>query len=135
MQVSDDEDDTHPNIDTPSLFKWRHEARVQRMQELEAKKKQAKQEKMDKERQLKELKEKVTKAEASSDPGLDTLKKSLKELEINAQEAAKKALEVEKEEKSRPWNVDTLSKDGFSKTIMNTMAPAKEKVHSSLRSP
>ncbi len=33
FQISDDEDDTHPNIDTPSLFKWRHEARVQRMEE------------------------------------------------------------------------------------------------------
>jgi hypothetical protein len=29
-KVSDDEDDTHPNVDTPSLFKWRHEARLQR---------------------------------------------------------------------------------------------------------
>ena len=43
-QVSDDEDDTHPNIDTPSLFKWRHEARVQRMQEFEEKKKSTEQE-------------------------------------------------------------------------------------------
>ena len=37
-QVSDDEDDTHPNIDTPSLFKWRHEARVQRMEDMQKKK-------------------------------------------------------------------------------------------------
>ena len=33
IEVSDDEDDTHPNIDTPSLFKWRHEARVKREEE------------------------------------------------------------------------------------------------------
>ena len=32
LQVSDDEDDTHPNIDTPSLFRWRHQARVERME-------------------------------------------------------------------------------------------------------
>lgn len=32
-KVSDDEDDTHPNIDTPSLFRWRHQARVERMEE------------------------------------------------------------------------------------------------------
>ena len=31
--MSDDEDDTHPNIDTPSLFRWRHQARVERMEE------------------------------------------------------------------------------------------------------
>lgn len=30
IQVSDDEDDTHPNIDTPSLFRWRHQARLER---------------------------------------------------------------------------------------------------------
>ena len=40
-RFSDDEDDTHPNIDTPSLFKWRHEARVQRMEEMDARKKAA----------------------------------------------------------------------------------------------
>jgi cell division cycle protein 37 len=33
IEVSDDEDDTHPNIDTPSLFRWRHQARVERMEE------------------------------------------------------------------------------------------------------
>ena len=32
VQVSDDEDDTHPNIDTASLFRWRHQARIERME-------------------------------------------------------------------------------------------------------
>lgn len=45
LQISDDEDDTHPNIDTPSLFKWRHEARVQRQEEFEKKKKETLEEK------------------------------------------------------------------------------------------
>jgi cell division cycle protein 37 len=39
QQISDDEDDVHPNIDTPSLFRWRHQARVERMREKEAEKK------------------------------------------------------------------------------------------------
>ena len=38
-QISDDEDDTHPNIDTPSLFRWRHQARMERM-ERDAKEKE-----------------------------------------------------------------------------------------------
>ena len=25
-------DDTHPNVDTASLFRWRHQARVERME-------------------------------------------------------------------------------------------------------
>ena len=37
-QVSDDEDDTHPNVDTPSLFKWRHEARLEREKQQAAEK-------------------------------------------------------------------------------------------------
>jgi cell division cycle protein 37 len=49
IEVSDDEDDTHPNIDTPSLFRWRHQARLERMaqmkqdkEEVESKKKEVK---------------------------------------------------------------------------------------------
>ena len=38
IEVSDDEDDTHPNIDTPSLFRWRHQARVERMEQQEREK-------------------------------------------------------------------------------------------------
>lgn len=38
IEISDDEDDTHPNIDTPSLFRWRHKARVERMAEQEKEK-------------------------------------------------------------------------------------------------
>ena len=37
-KISDDEDDTHPNVDTPSLFRWRHQARVDRMEQHEQEK-------------------------------------------------------------------------------------------------
>ncbi|XP_014747763.1 PREDICTED: hsp90 co-chaperone Cdc37 [Sturnus vulgaris] len=30
IEVSDDEDETHPNIDTASLFRWRHQVRLGR---------------------------------------------------------------------------------------------------------
>merc|ERR1712086_1095288 len=56
IEVSDDEDDTHPNIDTPSLFKWRHEARVKRMEEMDAKKKFVTDEKKKKEQEIEALK-------------------------------------------------------------------------------
>jgi len=38
IEISDDEDDTHPNVDTPSLFKWRHEARIQKEDEKKSEK-------------------------------------------------------------------------------------------------
>ena len=37
IDVSDDEDDTHPNVDTPSLFRWRHQNRVEREDALKKK--------------------------------------------------------------------------------------------------
>merc|ERR1719500_2467913 len=104
IEVSDDEDDTHPNIDTPSLFKWRHEARVQREDEMKKKKEAVEAEKRKIEKKLKEVQEKVEKS---------------------ASEVAKKKQSVEEEIKKAPKNVDTLSRDGFSKTIMNTQPKPK----------
>jgi len=39
IEISDDEDETHPNVDTPSLFRWRHQARVERMAQFDHEKK------------------------------------------------------------------------------------------------
>lgn len=33
IEISDDEDDIHPNIDTLSLFRWRYQKRIERMEE------------------------------------------------------------------------------------------------------
>lgn len=30
LELSDDEDDLHPNIDKDSWFRWKHQARVER---------------------------------------------------------------------------------------------------------
>lgn len=124
IEVSDDEDDTHPNIDTPSLFKWRHEARVQRMEELENKEEEATQLKKKAVEDLKMLKEKAKATDDSSE--LDSIKKSIKEIEDMAKEAKQKTEEVEKEKRLRPWNVDTISKAGFSKTTINKPVPRKD---------
>ena len=80
-----------------------------------------------KERQVKELKDKISSAEKSSDPNLDSLKKSLKEMEKTMTEVQAKEKEVKKEERLRPWNVDTISKEGFSKTVVNTQPSRKDK--------
>lgn len=125
IEVSDDEDDTHPNIDTPSLFKWRHEARVQRMEDQAKKKEAVETEKKKIETKLREVKARVKKEEELGGSNLEDLKKSLGEVEKKAQEVDKKKKEVEKEIKSQPHNVDTLSKDGFSKTIVNTAIKPK----------
>lgn len=125
IEVSDDEDDTHPNIDTPSLFKWRHEARVQRMEEMNKKKESVEEEKKKIEAKLKQIKEKVAKQEAEGGDNLEELKKSLNEAEKESKEVENKKKALIKEEKSQPLNVDTLSREGFSKTVINTNTTRK----------
>lgn len=116
-QISDDEDDTHPNIDTASLFRWRHQARLERMAELEQSKKEVTSKKVETEKQLQQL----SKEAANSDD--KELKEKLKKLEIEQKELEEKEKEIEKKEKSLPWNVDTISKEGWSKTIINKPTP------------
>ena len=125
IEVSDDEDDTHPNIDTPSLFKWRHEARVQRMEEMNAKTEMVESEKKKIEAKLKEVRERVKKEEESGGDNLEELKKSLGDIEKQAVSVRKKEEEVLTEKKKMPKNVDTLSSAGFSKTIVNTAVKPK----------
>ncbi|XP_036317884.1 hsp90 co-chaperone Cdc37-like [Rhagoletis pomonella] len=61
IEISDDEDDTHPNIDTPSLFRWRHQARVERMAEMEREKEEFKKKKQSCQARLMGVKERIQK--------------------------------------------------------------------------
>ena len=47
------------------------------------------------------------------------IKKGLSELEKEAEEATAREAEVLTEAQKMPWNVDTISKEGFSKSIIN----------------
>uniref|UniRef100_A0A2M4AIT8 Hsp90 co-chaperone Cdc37 n=1 Tax=Anopheles triannulatus TaxID=58253 RepID=A0A2M4AIT8_9DIPT len=118
IEISDDEDDTHPNIDTPSLFRWRHQARVERMQEQEKKKETITIKKKTTEEKLQEAKEKLQRNEGN----LDELKKSIEELEREQERVRQEEEELRKKEKLQPWNVDTISKPGFQKTVINKSA-------------
>jgi len=122
IEISDDEDDTHPNIDTPSLFKWRHEARVKRSEELEAKKKATIDERKKKEQEIESLKKKM-KTATLSDSEMAIIRKGLSEKEKEASEVTNREKEILEEEAKQPWNVDTLSKPGFSKSIINKPIP------------
>jgi cell division cycle protein 37 len=113
IEISDDEDDTHPNIDTPSLFKWRHEARVQRMEEEKQEQDRIDKEKKDLEKKLKAAKE-------------STSAFAMKQLEEERKKIEEKEAELKKKSKMQPWNVDTISSSGFSKTVINHPPPATE---------
>lgn len=119
IEISDDEDDTHPNIDTPSLFRWRHQARVERMEEVERSRRDFEREKETHQKRLKEVKDKLQNCKEDELPALQKL---LEELEVKGKKITDKEDELRVKEKKTPWNVDTISKPAFSKTIINKTA-------------
>lgn len=124
-QISDDEDDTHPNIDTPSLFRWRHQARVERMEDMQKEKETHEQRIKDCERRRKEMEKKLEEA-TKAGSGVDELAKALEAAGKELAELKFKSEELNKKEKQAPWNVDTISKSGFSKTVVNTAPRRKQ---------
>ncbi|XP_041352015.1 hsp90 co-chaperone Cdc37-like [Gigantopelta aegis] len=123
IEVSDDEDDTHPNIDTGSLFRWRHQARVERMEQQKKKKEELLQAKQSYQTRKNDMKQKIKEAE-SKPADMEKLKIELSELELQEKEFLKKEEDLKKEEKLTPWNIDTICHEGMSRTIINKPKPA-----------
>jgi len=127
IEISDDEDDTHPNVDTPSLYKWRHEARVQREDEYktESAKKNASEKlrtaKIDKlTKDIAQLSAGDTADEANASK-LKGLQAEHKELTDQQDQFQKKEAELAQKEKDHPtWNVDNMSNDKHNRTIINS---------------
>lgn len=121
--MSDDEDDTHPNIDTPSLFRWRHQARVERMEDFQKRGEDMTKALSESRRKLAETQKKMRDLSCSStDDAKAELSKAQseeKKLKREERDMEKKLAEHNREEKKMPWNVDTLSKEGFSKSVVN----------------
>jgi len=131
IEISDDEDDTHPNIDTPSLFRWRHQARVERMQEKDKDKAKLEEEKKRVELRMKQAKMALEEADRCADPNKkmeikERAKKQIADLQTDFNKVSLQTKEMEKKEKMEPWNIDTISKEGFSKSIINTDTKDKE---------
>ncbi|XP_064603305.1 hsp90 co-chaperone Cdc37-like [Liolophura sinensis] len=127
IEISDDEDDTHPNIDTASLFRWRHNARVERMEQKEAEKKEILQNLKSKQQKMAEMKQKLQEVESTSEE-FKKLQLEISNLEEQEKEWKKKEEELEKKEKSEPWNIDTICKEGKSRTVINKSKPKREEL-------
>ncbi|KAJ1159834.1 hypothetical protein NDU88_000338 [Pleurodeles waltl] len=123
IEVSDDEDDTHPNIDRPSLFCWRHQAHVEHMEQVQKEKEEHEKGLAECWKKLADCQKKINELELQ---GIDSAKNELLKLQPVLPQLKKdkwnwekKANELQKKVKTMPWNVDTLSKDGFSKSAIN----------------
>lgn len=122
IEISDDEDETHPNIDTPSLFRWRHQARIERMEEQKKEKEAFENKKVANKKQHEKITQELKEKE-SQGLDVDDLKKALKQLEAESEGIRKQEEDLKRKEKVTPWNVDTISQPGFTKTIVNKPAP------------
>ncbi|KAL4702711.1 hypothetical protein ACJJTC_011576 [Scirpophaga incertulas] len=125
IEISDDEDETHPNIDTPSLFRWRHQARLDRMEERKREREEHEQKKVENLRRLNQTKKKISDLDPNS-PNMSSLKAELENLEKEEKLLQEKDTELKKKEKLTPWNVDTISEPGFTKTVINTKPQRKD---------
>lgn len=122
IEVSDDEDDTHPNIDTPSLFRWRHQARVERMEEAKKERESMDTKISQNKKKLDQVRQQIKDVKVTDDKA-EQLKQQLTDLEKKQKQLKKEDEELTKKEKKAPKNVDTLSHAGFTRTIIN--APKK----------
>jgi cell division cycle protein 37 len=130
IDISDDEDDVHPNVDTPSLFRWRHEARVKKEDEEKQERARKNAEEKLRLQKLGDLKKKVEDLEAKDnrDEGensqLQSYKDQAKELEDQQAEFKQKEKELEEFQKAHPnWNVDNMSSDKHNRTLINKSKP------------
>lgn len=110
IEISDDEDDTHPNIDTPSLFRWRHQARLQRQEEQ-----RKANEEVEKKRAL--LKQKLQEQEKEKEKELS--EEERQKLAEELAETERKEMELRKRQARQPWNVDTIGQETWSGTVLN----------------
>lgn len=110
IEISDDEDDTHPNIDTGSLFRWRHQARLERMEKH-------RQTKIDIEGRLQEIEKKLSELNHNDDD--DEKKKEKEKILEDKCKIDQDLSEWKRIDRLQPWNVDTISHDSWSKTIIN----------------
>lgn len=88
------------------------------MEEAEKEKQSFNQAKTETLKQVSEIKEKITKG----DGDVKKLESSLSELEVKAKKIQEHEAEMKKKEQKTPWNVDTISKPGFAKTVINKEA-------------
>lgn len=89
------------------------------MEENERQKREFEAERVKTAKQLEQIQDEMKKC-PENDEKVTQLQSKLKELEVKKSELAKKEDEIRLSEKKTPWNVDTISKPGFAKTIINT---------------
>lgn len=129
IELSDDEDDVHPNIERESWFRMKHRSRVEREEREEADKKKINAEMKRNNLRIKEIEmelQKIRSAKPDPDDSDDDdledtegLEAELKELQ---EENKKRQDKLDDYEKNKKWNVDNLCKVMDERTVINDKA-------------
>ncbi|EED91303.1 Cdc37 protein [Thalassiosira pseudonana CCMP1335] len=114
IELSDDEDDVHPNIDKESWFRMKHRSRVEREEREEADKKKIHEEMAKANLRIKEIKKILSKStntneDSDSDDDLEDLDGLRAELQSLEQSNSDHQDKLDAYEKNKKWNVDNMS--------------------------
>ncbi|XP_069386070.1 hsp90 co-chaperone Cdc37-like isoform X2 [Paralichthys olivaceus] len=135
IYVSDDEDAVSPYVDTPSLFRMRHRARLERMAEFQQRGEDLENNLAECKRLLEEAQGRLRELEEGREEGeedqgreaeLKKVQAELRKLKKDEKTFANMLKEYQRELNKLPWNVDSISKEGFSKSIVNIQPSTKE---------
>jgi cell division cycle protein 37 len=127
IELSDDEEDVHPNIDRESWFRMKHRSRVEREDHEEKDKKRINSE-MDKanqrikmlERDLKKInKRKADDSDSDDDDDLDDTEAIKIEIEELRSQNAQRQTTLDDYEKNKKWNVDNMFEVKDERTMVN----------------
>eukprot|EP01135_Chromosphaera_perkinsii_P002688 Nk52_evm56s226 gene=Nk52_evmTU56s226 len=130
IEISDDEDDTHPNVDTEYLFRLRHERRIHNMKKEEKQATKRKEIINGTKSALDEVTSKIKEEDGNVDPELLARKE-----ELEKQHAEFLQLEAEFQEKQKKypkWHIDNICKEGFSSSKINKYKEEDEKMAETL---
>mmetsp|Transcript_56994 Transcript_56994/g.121097 ORF Transcript_56994/g.121097 Transcript_56994/m.121097 type:complete len:364 (+) Transcript_56994:81-1172(+) len=110
IELSDDEDDVHPNIDKDSWFRLKHRQRVEKEEEDNKKRKQ--------------LEEKLAKLQREFDAFPEAAREHLKAQKVK-KEMDEVQAELDKMDRERKWNADNMCKVSESRTeVVSAAKPA-----------
>lgn len=126
IELSDDEDDVHPNIDKESWFRLKHRSRVEREEKEDKDKKRIQDEDAKSNLRIKEINKILSKSasigdgsDSDSDDDLEDLEGLRAELKALEDSIADNRAKLDHYEKNKKWNVDNMCNVVEERTIVN----------------
>ncbi|EJK56071.1 hypothetical protein THAOC_24111 [Thalassiosira oceanica] len=126
IELSDDEDDVHPNIDRESWFRLKHRSRVEREEKEDKDKKRIQDENAKANLRIKEINKILSKSasvgegsDSDSDDDLEDLEGLRAELKALEDSITDNQAKLDHYEKNKKWNVDNMCNVVEERTIVN----------------